>query len=74
MNFKSNSQLQLLLNKYVKGFSILNGLEFRHAHHTAIRPAGQKMWPVEAFYLARKAHNFAYLAPLKTSFEKLENM
>jgi hypothetical protein len=28
-----------------------------------IRPAGQ-MWPAEAFYLARKDHNLAYLACL----------
>jgi hypothetical protein len=29
------------------------------------------MWPAEAFYLARKAHNLAYLACLllKTSFK-----
>ncbi len=36
-----------------------------------IRPEGQ-MWPTEAFYLARKAHNFAYFVCLfiKTSFEE----
>ncbi len=27
-----------------------------------IRPAGQ-MWPAEAFYLARKAHHFAFVFP-----------
>ncbi len=50
------------------------GLVFKAGVHN-IRPAGQ-MWPAEAFYMAHKAHNLAYLAWLfhKNILSKNKNM